>query len=494
MSLINLDTAMRLPVPDVEALIQGQMITIMARRSLDPREDFALYPAPISSNSLPAEQQYRSNYLPIAQRAIALLNSEKVTIKAWARCELCQMLNEPESLAALSRLTIWKTEALQQALQQRPYIFLAYLRVYLLPQPLEMPVHPSGNFVPLPHSLTVFDSSPVLSDSLFTKRRQQLENLEPPIHPELEKLQSALIQLPINNLTAKEITAVKQLDQEIQILLGGSSAEIVNEPDPDLAWIDTIEALAKRSLEQDEGKSNYQAGTDFEIIVRRSLEFLGFTVDEAYKGGAGGLDLFCSKPYSLVGECKAGKTIPDRTVEELDRIGKRHLKENYQTAVKLIIGPGKPTKNLQESAQFSKISIINAMTLQKLVQLQAKYPGCVDLIEIKNQYLKAGEIDTNIDDYIEKVMKEIRLRSQIIQLVKQYLENTSHKRASVEALHGAYSFANPSQPLSSKDLHELLIELSSPLAGYLGRIKGEDWRRDRFYFLRDLTIEDEPTI
>ncbi|MGE5656205.1 MAG: DUF1802 family protein [Actinomycetota bacterium] len=485
-----LQIALSLPLPDVDALIEGRMIVALPRIFLNLGRTFALYPAPVLSNSLSAEQQYRSNYLPIAQRAIAQLNSEKVTIKAWARCEFCQMLNEPESLAALSQLTIWTTEALQQTLQQRPYIFLAYLRVYLLPQPLEMPVHSSGNFVPLPHPLTVFDSSPVLSDAIFSKRRQQLEKLEPPIHPELEELQSALIQIPINNLTPKEITAVKQLEREIQILWNWSSAAIAKQPALDLAWIDTIAALADRSLELDEGKSNYQAGTDFEIIVRRSLEFLGFTVDEAYKGGAGGLDLFCSKPYSLVGECKAGKTIPDRTVEELDRIGKRHLRENYQTAVRLIIGPGEPTKNLRESAQVSKTSIIKAMTLQKLVQLQAKYPGFVDLIELKNKYLKPGCIDSEIDRYIEKKMKEIRGRSQIIQLVKQYLENTSHEVVSVEALHGAYSFSNPSQPLSSQDLHELLIELSSPLTGYLGRIKGENWKGDRFYFLRNLPVDD----
>jgi len=55
------------------------------------------------------------------------------------------------------------------------------------------------------------------------------------------------------------------------------------------------------SKEIDAGKSNYQAGTDFENIVRLSLEFLGFTIDYAHKGG-GGLDLFCSKPYAQLGK------------------------------------------------------------------------------------------------------------------------------------------------------------------------------------------------
>jgi hypothetical protein len=34
----------------------------------------------------------------------------------------------------------------------------------------------------------------------------------------------------------------------------------------------------------------------------------------------------------------------------------------------------------------------------------------------------------------------------------------------------------------------LLIELSSSLTGYLGRKEEENWKSDRFYFLRDLTI------
>jgi hypothetical protein len=37
---------------------------------------------------------------------------------------------------------------------------------------------------------------------------------------------------------------------------------------------------------------------------------------------------------------------------------------------------------------------------------------------------------------------------------------------------------------------DLTIELSSPLTGFLGRIKDEDLGRDRFYFLRDLPLDD----
>ncbi|MBW4425656.1 MAG: DUF1802 family protein [Nostoc desertorum CM1-VF14] len=478
---VVLDTALSLPASDVEALIQGRMIATMPRTFINPGRQFALYPTDISINLQSYKQYYHPSFLSIAQTALTQQGCEKVVVKAWARCEGC-ILHPPESLDRLSLLTIWTKEALQQTLGQRPHLVLAYLRVYLLPQSLEILLQSQNpQFRPLISSLIVSEAKPVLNDRTFAQRKHQLEKLEPPLHPELEELQSAIASLTISQ------PAAKQLDEDIKIFLGWSSDKLIKQTDPDLAWINNIAKLGDRSIEKDEGKSNYQAGTDFEIIARRSLDFLGFKVEENYKGGAGGLDLFCSQPYPLVCECKAGKSIPDRAVEELDRIGRRHLKENYLQAVRLIIGPGNPTKNLKESAEISKISIINVMTLQKLVELKAKYPGAINLVELK-QYLEPGQIDYKINEYIEKADREIKLRSHIIQLVKNYLENSGIKYAGVEALHGAYFGSHPPQPIKTVEMHEILIELSSPLTGYLGRIKGSDWNSDRFYFLRDLPI------
>jgi Domain of unknown function (DUF1802) len=451
----SIPTALCLYVPDIEALIQGRTIAALPRMFIRPGQRFALYPADSS-----------------------------VSIKAWAKCELCQILDETKPLDILSKLTIWTPKVLNEILRQQQYLFLAYLRVFQLPQLQEISANPNiqeklGKFVSLPNSLTVSEAKPVLNDRTFAQRKHQLEKLEPPLHPELEELQSAIASLTLTN------PAAKQLDHDIKVFLGWSSDKLIEQPDADLAWINDIAKLGDRSIEKDEGKSNYQAGTDFEIIARRSLDFLGFKVEEDYKGGAGGLDLFCSQPYPLVCECKAGKSIPDRAVEELDRIGKRHLKENYLQAMRLIIGPGQPTKNLKESAQISKISIINVMTLQKLVEFKAKYPGAINLVELR-QYLEPGQIDYKIDEYIDKTEKEIKLRSHIIQLVKKHLEKTGDVNVGVDALHVAYIYDSPPETLTNKDLYEIMIELSSPLTGYLGRIKGSDYKSDRFYSLRDL--------
>jgi hypothetical protein len=458
------------------------MIAAIPRTFIHPGRLFALYPSVTSTNLLTDEQYYKSNFLTDCQKFSTETGSQTVWIKAWGRCELCQIINDSESLNNLSELTAWTTKALQQTLLQRKHLFLTYLRVYLLSQPVEITLNSQSQFIGLSHSLTVSDNFPVLNDRTFAQRKRQLEKLEPPLHLELEELQSQLTTLAFTNLAAK------QLDDDIKVFLGWSSDKLIKQPDPNLAWINSIAKLGDRSIELEEKKSNYQAGTDFENIARQSLEFLGFKVEDAYKGGAGGLDLYCSKPYPIICECKAGRLIPSGTVEELIKLGGMHLgADQFLDSAKLVIGPGKPSADILKAAQKWKVSIINAMTLQKLVELKAKYPGAINLVELQ-KYLEPGQIEYKIDEYIDKTEKEINLRSHIVQLVKNYLQNSGIEFTGVEALHGAYFGSNPPQSIKTEEMHEILIELSSPLTGYLGRIKGSDWRSDRFYFLRDLLI------
>jgi hypothetical protein len=476
--------ALCLPAPDVEALIQGRVIAAMPRKWINPGQKFALYPANVLINSLPPELSYCSSFSSTAQKTLKNLTNKTTLIKAWATCELCQILDVSESLEALSRLTIWTTEALQQALSQRAYTYLAYLRLYLLVQQIEMPVcNQERQYIPLPHSVTVSEANPVLSHRIFATRRYQLETRQPPPHPELEDLESALACLPISSPPAQ------QLQQDIKGFLGWATQEHIQQQDSDSGWINTIAALGNRSVEQDEDKSNYQAGTDFENIVRKSLEFLGFTVDYYHKGGAGGVDVFCSKPYPLVGECKAGKKIPTPTAVQLLNLGTLRLKsqELFKQSTKLIIGPGEPTIPLKEAATIHGMAIINPETLEQLVKLQHNYRSSVDLFQLK-KYLKPGCSDAEVQKYIQQVYGEIKLRSHLIKLVKNYLENTGLDSTGVDALHGVYFGSEPPQSLTMEEMHEILIELSSPLTGYLGRIKGSDCKSDRFYFLRDLLV------
>ncbi len=459
----SIPTALCLPVPDIEVLIQGRTIAALPKMFIRPGQRFVLYPADSSAS-----------------------------IKAWAKCELCQILDETKPLDILSKLTIWTPKVLKEILQKQQYLFLAYLRVYHLPQFQEISVNPNiqdklGKFVSLPNSLTVSEANPVLNDRTFAQRKHQLEKLEPPLNPELEELQSAIASLTISQ------AAAKQLDEDIKVFLGWSSEKLIKQADPNLAWINDIAKLGDRSIELEDKKSNYQAGTDFENIARQSLEFLGLKVESAYKGGAGGLDLYCSKPYPIVCECKAGKLIPSRTVEELLKLGGMHLgKTQLLTSAKLVIGPGNPSTDTQKAAKEWEVSIINAMTLQKLVEFKAKYPGSINLVELQ-QYLQPGQIDYKIDEYIDKVEREIKLRSQIITAVKELSEQDNetskviHPSFTVTEIRVHYNVTHNPR-LNDEVVHDLIIELSSPLTGYLGRIKGSNLNSDRFYFLRNLPI------
>lgn len=53
--------------------------------------------------------------------------------------------------------------------------------------------------------------------------------------------------------------------------------------------------------------------------------------------------------------------------------------------------------------------------------------------------LKSGQFDEELEKYINEIYSQISLRSQIIELVKNYLENTGFQRASIDSLRGAWS-------------------------------------------------------
>ncbi len=267
------------------------------------------------------------------------------------------------------------------------------------------------------------------------------------------------------------------------------------QPEADLDWIKTIAKVG-----------NSSDGIAFEKLCRKSLIKLGFgnsnsnpkaSLDPELTGGPGGLDFYCETPYQVVGECKATKseTVPDGTPALLIKLGHKHLEEQYDCCIKIIMAAGQLNKDAKKTAIGNHINVIRPETLQKLVELKAKHPGSINLLELKaclEQQPFGEDADAKLNAYINKILEEIKLRSDIISILKQHLENTGDERISVEALFGAYTSPKPPKKLSREDLHEILIELSSPLTGYLGRIKGgikgESLERDRFYFLQDLII------
>ena len=429
----SLFNALRLSQECVKSLTSGDTIAAVIPRSLEPNKAFALF----------SDE-----------------GNAKIRIQYWAVCIFCQILDKNTSLEIIALYTNTSLEYLQMCLNCSGSLILATLRVYQLPTAIEVSSQPIGNFIQLPNLINISDDSlPVIGDKDFEVQKQRLLKLESP-ESLFEKIERNL----------KDVADHHRLEKSKNI-----------------SWIQTISILGDRSIEEDEGKSSYQAGTDFENIAKQGLEFLGFTIDEAHKGGAGGLDLFCSKPYPLTGECKAGSRVPSGTTEELIKLGGMRLgKDKFLASNKLIIGAGKVTNDVITAAREWQVSIIKAMTLQKLVELKAKYDGAINLFELK-EYLQSGQIDDKINEYIQKVEHDIKLRSHVVSLVKNHHED----RISVEGLFNIYPYSDPPQPTPKIEdlrdiLRDILIELSSPLAGYLGRVEENGKKCDRFYYLRDL--------
>jgi len=454
--MISIANGLRISATNLDALRSGAIVGAFSKTFLAIDRSFALYPD------------------------LQVENSDLVTVDLWAECKSCESIDNTFDLLKLSQLTALSIEELESIFQQRASIFLLVLRVYKLSNPIQVQQQSTGNFVPLPESITIFEKIPILDDEQFQQIQDQSKDLELSIissqFPDIALDDEDFLKINSNILSAE---TQEVIDEENQI-------------NDSLSWIKTISKLGDRSIKEDKGKSNYQAGTDFENIVKDSLEFLGFTIDEAHKGGAGGLDLFCSKPYPLTGECKAGKSIPNGAVKQLVALGGAHLGVDkfIKSSVKLVIGAGNPTDPMLHDAQEWKVSIIKAMTLQKLVELKAKYDGAVNLFELK-QYMQAGQIDDKIHEYIQKVESDIKLRSHVVQTVKNFLLNNSFKEVETNVIFGLYAGSNPPKSLSTEELKEILIELSSPLAGYLGRVEEDGKKCDRFYYLRDLPIEKE---
>ena len=439
MSEATILAALRLPSGVLSSLESGSITAIYAQSCNRPKQDFAL----CSDDS----------------------EASEVKISSWARCVISLQFFEKDKCDILSSHLQVSVESLKTAIEINGFIWISYLRVYHLPSSVVIKNNAKGVFLALENRIYIHELKPILDDRDFARLKQQLENLEPP----------------------------ESLDAKIQRMLEEVESQHRINSAKELSWIKTISKLGDRSIKEDQGKSNYQAGTDFENITKKGLEFLGFTIDEFYRGGAGGLDLFCSKPYALAAECKAGKSVPDTTVDQLQRIARRNLKENYHLAIGLIICSAEPSSYLKDSALVSKISegikinILNAMTLQKLVELKAKYDGAINLTELR-EYFQTGQIDSKIDEYIQKVEGEIKLRSRIVQAVKRLADmgTTQPNFERICTQYNAMFFKDNESVLQDPIVRDLLIELSSPLAGYLGRVVEGGKNCDRFYYLRDL--------
>jgi len=483
----KLDTALRLPIADLTALIQGRSIAILPRITLRIGQSLALYPDLNLSLKLNPQKHYSAYFSPITNIERESLDLKNGTIKVWARCEKCQMFDESESLERLANSTIWKPELFKEILQDRPYLFVAYLRVYQLSERLQIPQNLENNkqFLVLPHPINACEDKPILEDEIFELRCQELENQTPVKHSNLEYLYNELYNVSLNQ--QKE----NLLLTDLQTFFNWSNLDLFESKKSEDDWIKNISTLG-----------NSSDGDKFEKIVRKALQFLGFqnnsndpnlkdSLNPEKTGGAGGLDVYADFPYSIVGECKASKSTKisdnkDGAAFQLIKLGNKYLQsENFNNCLKLIFASGEFTKDANLTAIGNKMNLITPEILEKLVEIKANFPGLINLFELKNILEKepfGEESDNKINQYIDELLNQINIRSKIINLVKTL------KETNLDQLEGAYKVNNHNSPLTREQLSEILIELSSPLTGYLGRIKRGNIKSDHFYFVRNLEM------
>jgi hypothetical protein len=411
---------------------------------------------------------------------------ESTIITAWAEIKSCKIYSDPEMAEALSWHTIWPTSFLQQLIEDKQRIFLNILRVHQFATPIVLDnvkiEDKIGSFVRLPTVLSTNTAQPILSDFIFKERHQRLENLKPSEHPELEELQASIA------LYAEDTPVAQTFNDDIQRFLGWMEPK--HTIPENLSWIEEITT-----------SGNSSDGNLFEKRVRQAFIELGFTnalgnirasLDPETTGGAGGIDIYCERPFPIVGECKASQSgkVGNGVCAQLINLGNTNIgKDKFEAAVKIIFASGKLNNiHAEPAAKQNKMNVMRPDTLQRLVELKVAYPGSIDLFALepclRNEPF-GTEADKKVNDFIDQVIQRINLRSRIIQSVKALKEGGDEKvSASTVRIH--FNATQKENLDSPEEAHNILLELSSPLTGYLGRDKCDIWKGDRFYYLRDL--------
>jgi Domain of unknown function (DUF1802)/Restriction endonuclease len=451
--------ALRISPINLDLIAQGRTIAVFPWTFMSPGQAFALA----------TEEPNRKN----------LANY-------WARCDSCRSIYKEEDIQSLQQITPWNQEIIEHHFTKKQFVFVALLRAYCLPIKIEIPENCLGDFYSLKEQIIVNTTQPVISDHIFKKRKQQLETLSPSKYPNLESLQKKLNQL--SNLDFN----TNSFDHDLQVFLEWEQPSPNIEYPADDSWIHRICEIG-----------NSSDGNEFEKLVRKSFLQLGFTnsldnikasLDPNSTGGAGGIDIYCNYPFSLVGECKASKneSVPNSVSAQLIHLGTTHLGTDvFNHSVKMIFAAGSLTSAAQQAAVQNKMNVMTPNTLQRLIRLKVRYPGSIDLRELEQCLRKepyGQDSDSKVNTYIDSIEQRIKNLSHIVDSLKKYLELQGCQEIGIDKFHVVFELSHPPQKYSEKELYNVLIELSSPLSGYLGRTQGSDWRGDRFYYLRDLIL------
>jgi len=467
MTLINISLC--LPEADIIALSKKRSVVAITPRFIVPDRSFALLSCPALPDSAPLQDQYHPHILNEI-KPHALSSNQQIEVTYWAKCMLCQQISE-EAVTTLSHLTIWKKEFLLSQLQNGS-LFLSFLRAYTLPAPVliasESVCNQLYKFVPLSSYIDVDTASSLYSDEEFISAKQAILEPDDPISPPLTELEAA----------------VNQSDTREDDLLNSDS------------WVTKISEVG-----------NSSDGHTFEKLVRKGLLALGFSnslnqtqvsLDPNATGGAGGLDFYANEPYLIMGECKAtaSGSVGDPATQ-LHKLGLKYLpKADFERAAKLILAAGRITDQSNQIAIGHKMNVIRPETFQALVELELEYAAFkASDLEASLQTPPFGtEADDKISSLVQGKKKDLEeeaqylpRRRQIIRTIKALSAQPFPKKRTAFSIVEVRSHHNAKYKpfITDESTKSMLIELSSPLSGFLGKEQRTDGQL-HFYFKKDM--------
>ncbi|KPQ35564.1 MAG: protein of unknown function (DUF1802) [Phormidesmis priestleyi Ana] len=512
---ITLSKALCLPMLDIEALVQGRTIAALSSSFRNPSH-FLLCPVDVSLNDTQIKSRYRPDFLRSLRTSPKLTNPDNVTIIAWAKSKSCRSYSNQDDLATLSKLTAWSADYLQKSAQIHHKIFLLFLQVHRFPQPLELRMNRPdentiGRYLSIPGTWSDQNTVPIIEDSVFAIRQKQLVKLSRPAHPALENLQTELVTIRENNLGAMS------LDRDLRYFLGWSRATETQLYDSDLSWIQQITPTGCSNKEDDLKQLVRQSWIKLgckEIIS--TTEAVGKTQNRLpsrlFDNHLSDADLSFNNPFSITTitiKCRANnhscvtneaiqqfaEQLPQQVEEQFTKTDLHDVNhQQLRKSIKILLTKEPLTDQAQQSAKQANINVMRPETLQRLSELKAQYPGAIDLFKLE-YYLQMAphgeDADKKINQFIEATVQQLKIRLAIIEAVKTCMDRTGQTGIETEDICAAYTaLTDLSMPkLSIGEVHDILIELSSPVAGYLGRVQSER-ENEIFYFLRELSVEE----
>ncbi|OGH57418.1 MAG: hypothetical protein A3G34_04475 [Candidatus Lindowbacteria bacterium RIFCSPLOWO2_12_FULL_62_27] len=162
--------ALKEMAPNAEALARGMTIFGYRKQVFKPGKRFVLYPT--YRNVRP--EKFKEKYRPLVEESLAAKKSG-VSIKAYAILEDSVKVTGAD-MERLDPYYVWTQADMLDYCGNAQNVYVVFMRVYRLPQEIEIPSLPSGAviFANLDTPVSVSGSTPVLDDDAYGSRKREI--------------------------------------------------------------------------------------------------------------------------------------------------------------------------------------------------------------------------------------------------------------------------------------------------------------------------------